>query len=137
MLSSKFFGGQNRSLETTQSILMTYSPLGNANVSVLQHKHSKPPGRGTLMNTGFEYHGLFLSTFSYFRTTVFYASSKKATQVFIRLLKQNLYNSEANNKKMLNVKSPQTKTHSIPFWGNFQASRFSCLSVILWCVLNV
>lgn len=51
---------QNRSLESTLSILLTCTPLGNANASVLQHKHSNPPGSGTLINQGFEYHGLFL-----------------------------------------------------------------------------
>lgn len=47
VLSWIVIGGGTGVLQTALSILLTCSPLGNANVSVLQHKHSNPPGSGT------------------------------------------------------------------------------------------
>lgn len=66
---------QRRGLETALSILLTCSPLGNANVCT-PTQTPKPPGSGTLINWGFEYHGLFL-TFSYFTMTLFSGQLRK------------------------------------------------------------
>lgn len=57
-------------------------PFGNANVSVLQHKHPNLPHSGTLINLRFENHGLSIWHFHISETYCFMLPNKEDPRIY-------------------------------------------------------